>query len=126
MDENSTRIIKANLITFSKRESLTDLLGQLFGTMIVIMWFVSIYCHLAIALNRLIAIIFPLQVSSLLTQRKTAFVVLICWMLGFSRIAPRVDRKIYHSPRYNWVVNESVKSVKSFPPSQASTAPKQL
>ncbi|KAJ1354357.1 hypothetical protein KIN20_011271 [Parelaphostrongylus tenuis] len=60
-----------------------ELIGKMCGIVVVMFLYVSNFSHLAISVNRIIAITYPLQVSSLLTVRKTSFVILICWTLGF-------------------------------------------
>ncbi|KAJ1346153.1 hypothetical protein KIN20_000862 [Parelaphostrongylus tenuis] len=128
MDKNSKRIIKANLTIFSERESSAELIDKLLGVVVLMMWYVSIYCHLAIALNRLIAITFPLQVSSLLTLKKTSFIVLICWILGFSHVAPRLWTgscfTLFDTTKWAWIRSAGKCDVIST--TEASTAREQF
>ncbi|KAJ1364897.1 hypothetical protein KIN20_025088 [Parelaphostrongylus tenuis] len=60
----------------------TGTLGNLFTSVIIMLSYVCDYSHLAIALNRVIAIMTPLRASDALTVRNTSFVVLLCWILG--------------------------------------------
>ncbi|WKY03676.1 hypothetical protein Q1695_004992 [Nippostrongylus brasiliensis] len=73
-------------MTVVQNEHNDTLLGKLFGQVNIMFWNVCVYSHLAISLNRLIAIALPYQATFLLTLKKTFIVVGIAWFLGFCHI----------------------------------------
>ncbi|VDL75742.1 unnamed protein product [Nippostrongylus brasiliensis] len=73
-------------MTVVQNEHDDTLLGKLFGQVNIMFWNVCVYSHLAISLNRLIAIALPYQATFLLTLKKTFIVVGIAWFLGFCHI----------------------------------------
>ncbi|KAJ1363534.1 hypothetical protein KIN20_023421 [Parelaphostrongylus tenuis] len=66
----------------------TELIGKVVGAVIVMFWNVYIYTHLAISLNRVIVITFPLRVTNLLTVKNTSLIALICCIMGFFHATP--------------------------------------
>uniref|UniRef100_A0A7I4YPX5 G_PROTEIN_RECEP_F1_2 domain-containing protein n=1 Tax=Haemonchus contortus TaxID=6289 RepID=A0A7I4YPX5_HAECO len=64
----------------------SELIGKVFGMVNIMFWDVCVYSHLAISLNRLIAITLPYQAANLLTLRNTAILVAFAWFLGFCHI----------------------------------------
>ncbi|KAK6027198.1 hypothetical protein OSTOST_06773 [Ostertagia ostertagi] len=73
-------------LCFSSGDASFELPGKLFGLVNIMFWDVCVYSHLAISLNRLIAITLPYQAVALLTVKKTAIAVAMAWFLGFCHI----------------------------------------
>ncbi|KAJ1345996.1 hypothetical protein KIN20_000653 [Parelaphostrongylus tenuis] len=75
-------------MNFSEKETAGLLTGKVFGLLTSIFLDVCVYSHLAIALNRLVAIALPLRASFVLTVKNSSLAVLFCWILGFFHIIP--------------------------------------
>ncbi|VDO45877.1 unnamed protein product [Haemonchus placei] len=73
-------------ITVIRDGASSELIGKVFGMVNIMFWDVCVYSHLAISLNRLIAITLPYQAANLLTLRNTAILVAFAWFLGFCHI----------------------------------------
>ncbi|KAJ1364508.1 hypothetical protein KIN20_024629 [Parelaphostrongylus tenuis] len=96
--------------TLLECEISTELASKVLGILDIIFWNVGIYCHLAISLNRVVAITFPLQVSNFLSVRNTAVAVLICWMLGVLLRVPYVWANcffFYNTVKWEWRFSET-------------------
>ncbi|XGW19045.1 hypothetical protein V3C99_003118 [Haemonchus contortus] len=78
----------APMLLIGCSESITQsYIGQRMGQLVVLFWFATIYGHLQIALNRLVAIISPLLYSSTFTRIRTIQILVIFWFISFMQVA---------------------------------------
>nr|CDJ82573.1 7TM GPCR domain containing protein [Haemonchus contortus] len=83
----------APMLLIGCSESITQsYIGQRMGQLVVLFWFATIYGHLQIALNRLVAIISPLLYSSTFTRIRTIQILVIFWFISFMQVAGQFFR----------------------------------
>ncbi|RCN23814.1 hypothetical protein ANCCAN_30497 [Ancylostoma caninum] len=82
---------------YRQADITTELLGKVLGQINIMFWDVCVYSHLAISINRIVAITLPYKAAELLTIRRTFFMVAIVWWLGFCHIIPYFWSEFYFS-----------------------------
>ncbi|EPB76555.1 hypothetical protein ANCCEY_04334 [Ancylostoma ceylanicum] len=75
-------------VTIMQADITTELIGKILGQINIMFWDVCVYSHLAISINRIIAITLPYKAAELLTIRRTFLMVAIVWWLGFCHVIP--------------------------------------
>ncbi|KAK0409783.1 hypothetical protein QR680_004755 [Steinernema hermaphroditum] len=73
-------------ITYSNYTPVLTTLNRKMGHSILYFWFVSLYYHLIIAANRLIAMFFPINYSHIFSGNRSRIYVLIPWMLALAHM----------------------------------------
>ncbi|CAJ0588844.1 unnamed protein product [Cylicocyclus nassatus] len=73
--------------TFRERKLSIEVVDKIMGLINTLLWYVCIYSHFAISLNRVVALIMPLQ-AELLNRKKSIWLVLVVWLIGFCHITP--------------------------------------
>ncbi|KHJ94240.1 hypothetical protein OESDEN_05837 [Oesophagostomum dentatum] len=68
--------------------SYQELPAKLVGQVMILFWNASIYSHLAISINRLVAIAFVHRVVTIFTTRNTVFIVILVWIVAFCYVIP--------------------------------------
>ncbi len=63
-------------------ESISDGPSSFLSTFSLIFWFSNLYNTLAIAVNRLLAISYPIAYTVWFSTRTTVKVIVVCWTLG--------------------------------------------
>lgn len=99
-------------MTLIKSKLSSTLVGKLFGMVNIMFWDVCVYSHLAISLNRLIAITLPYRAAHLLTFQKTLILVGSAWFLGFCHVIAYFWTDvcfIYYEPKqWIWIFADTV------------------
>ncbi|KAK5980473.1 hypothetical protein GCK32_006029 [Trichostrongylus colubriformis] len=67
------------LIGFSE-EFLEGYIDEVVGQLIMLFWYASIYGHLLLALNRLVAIIRPIKYNSMFSNRRVIYILAAFWL----------------------------------------------
>ncbi|KJH42832.1 hypothetical protein DICVIV_11163 [Dictyocaulus viviparus] len=65
-----------------------EMIDKVLGLMLIILWNVSVYLRLAMSLNRIIAIILPLQASSIFDMKNSFIAVFLCWLFALCHVVP--------------------------------------
>ncbi|VDN22589.1 unnamed protein product [Cylicostephanus goldi] len=74
--------------TLGQKEVAGDQMNKIMGQLTVVFWYATAYSHLAISVNRLVAIALPFQAAKLLTRPKSFLLVLVIWCIGLCHAAP--------------------------------------
>ncbi|KHJ80617.1 hypothetical protein OESDEN_19706 [Oesophagostomum dentatum] len=80
-------------LTFTESSNNPSLQAKLCGVVLTLLWYGGVYTHLAISVNRFIAIIFAHSSASILTTKKTIFIVILVWFIGFCHTIPNFWRE---------------------------------
>ncbi|CAJ0603477.1 unnamed protein product [Cylicocyclus nassatus] len=91
-------------ITLRQAELSTPLIEKIMGQFTMFFWNATVLSHLAISLNRVVAIASPFKAIQLFTRKRTMYMVLSIWCLAFCQTVPffwRASCYIYYD-RSKW------------------------
>ncbi|CAJ0603515.1 unnamed protein product [Cylicocyclus nassatus] len=69
--------------TLWQNETSYRIIGKIVGHLSTVFWYATVYSHMAISINRLIAITWPLKAGDILTNQKSLCMVLFIWCISF-------------------------------------------
>ncbi|CAJ0601288.1 unnamed protein product [Cylicocyclus nassatus] len=105
-----TTSLGALLVCLLEEEPST-LINKILGQIVTLLFYVTSYSHLALSINRLIAVALPLKGASILTRKKSLCTVIMVWILGLSQTIPHFWRAscyvYYESGQWRWKLAET-------------------
>ncbi|XGW20233.1 hypothetical protein V3C99_003779 [Haemonchus contortus] len=78
----------APMLLFGFAESVThSFIGERMGQLVSMFWYASMYGHFQIALNRLMAIQYPVRYRRIFSNRGTLKILMVFWLIPFLQVA---------------------------------------
>uniref|UniRef100_A0A0K0FN49 G_PROTEIN_RECEP_F1_2 domain-containing protein n=1 Tax=Strongyloides venezuelensis TaxID=75913 RepID=A0A0K0FN49_STRVS len=76
------------MILVLPRSSFIHYFNAKIGQIGLLFWYISIYCHVFICINRFIAVYFPLKYNSFFSSVKTKIILIVLWIVAILHIIP--------------------------------------